>query len=55
MRLLLDKTWPTKMHGRGHTGVHARANLHANSGYPAYQDLGSSQFNYDYTCLSCKG
>jgi len=37
--LPLDKTWPTKMHGCGQTGVHARASLHENSGYPAYQDL----------------
>ena len=38
MRLPLDKTWPKKMQGYGHTSVHARANQHANSGYPAYQD-----------------
>jgi len=30
MRLLLDKTWSKKMHGCGHTGVQARASLHAN-------------------------
>jgi hypothetical protein len=54
MRLPVDGTWPTKMHGCGHTGVHVRARLHAHSGYPAYQDFLCSQFNYDCTCLSAQ-